>query len=84
MHKWLLTIMAALLAFCWLIHGEQKLQAENPLLALLPFRLIDADPNKSYPLQAEHGPWVIVASSFAGDGAEKQARELVYELRKRF
>jgi hypothetical protein len=84
MHKWLLTILAALLVCCWSGHGQHELQAENPLLALLPFRIIDADPNKSYPLRAEHGPWVIVASSFAGDGAEKQARELVYELRKRF
>ena len=84
MPKWLLTIIAVVLACCWPDHGQRELQAENPLLALLPFRIIDADPEKSYPLQPEHGPWVIVASSFAGDGAEEQARELVYELRKRF
>src|SRR4051812_15126492 len=42
------------------------------------------------PLGGEHalsennGPWLIVAASFSGDGAERQARELADELRGQF
>ena len=81
MYKWLIAIAASMLACCW---PAGTSQAENPLLALLPFRIIDADPDKSYPLQPQHGPWMIMATSFAGPGAQKQAQELVYELRKQF
>jgi hypothetical protein len=35
-------------------------------------------------LTEEHGPWLILAASFAGPGAEEQAHELVFELRKQF
>jgi hypothetical protein len=37
-----------------------------------------------YALAQENGPWLIVAASFSGDGAEKQAAELARELRERF
>ena len=84
MNKWVPTVAAAILACFAPNPGQQELRAENPLLALLPFRIIDADPTKSYTLTPENGPWVIVASSFVGDGAEQQARELVFELRKRY
>ena len=84
MHKWVPMIATAILVSFGPDPGQRELHAENPLLALLPFRMIDADPNNSYTLTSENGPWVIVASSFAGEGAEQQARELVYELRKRF
>ena len=43
---------------------------------------MEAVPDKPYRLTKEHGPWLILASSFAGSGAEKQARELVLELRQ--
>ena len=35
-------------------------------------------------LTQENGPWLIVAASFSGDGAEKQAGDLARELRERF
>ncbi len=35
-------------------------------------------------LSQNNGPWLIVAASFSGDGAEKQARELAEELRGQF
>ena len=38
----------------------------------------------SYSLTQESGPWLIVAASFSGDGADKQAHELASELRDRF
>ncbi len=45
---------------------------------------VDADPNQAYLLTEHNGPWLILASSFSGAGAEKQAQELVHELRKRY
>ena len=32
----------------------------------------------------DNGPWLIVAASFSGNGAEKQAHDLAEELRERF
>jgi hypothetical protein len=32
----------------------------------------------------ESGPWLIMAATFSGDGAEEQARDLVKELRQRY
>jgi len=34
-----------------------------------------------YSITQNNGPWMIVAASFSGDGAEKQAAELAQELR---
>ena len=48
------------------------------------FRRVEADPNKAYTLNESHGPWMIVAASFAGPGAKKEASDLIMELRKRF
>jgi hypothetical protein len=41
-------------------------------------------PRGDYSLAQENGPWLIVAASFSGDGAEKQASDLARELRERF
>ena len=51
---------------------------------LLPAKSVSADPEQTYPISEEDGPWMVMACSFSGEGAEKQARELVYELRKRY
>jgi len=48
----------------------------------LPFKRVDADPKKDYSLVENNGPWMILASSFAGEGAEQQAQQLVLELRR--
>jgi hypothetical protein len=45
---------------------------------------VEADPNKTYTLTEDNGPWLIMACSFSGDDAKKQANELVLELRKRY
>jgi hypothetical protein len=37
-----------------------------------------------FALTQEGGPWLIVAASFSGNGAEKQAHELAQELRDKF
>lgn len=38
----------------------------------------------SYALSQERGPWLIVAASFSGEGAEKQASDLAAELRSEY
>jgi hypothetical protein len=48
------------------------------------FKRIEADPNKSYAASEANGPWMILATTFRGPQAERQAHELVLELRKRF
>jgi len=53
-----------------------------PWERLIPFRRVESDPDKTYRLTEGQGPWMILATSFAGPGAEKQATDLVFELRK--
>lgn len=65
-------------ATCWVA------KAAPPWSELIPMKGVDANPDQAYPLTEENGPWVILACSFSGEGADKQAKELVYELRKRY
>ena len=51
---------------------------------LLSMRRVDASPKKIYRLTDENGPWLVMATTFSGEGAETQAKELVLELRKRY
>jgi hypothetical protein len=75
---WGLTLMG-------LVAWGQAAEAAPNLRSLVPFaKRVEADPEKSYQLTEEHGPWMVMATSFAGAGAEEQARELVLELRKNF
>lgn len=48
------------------------------------FKRIDADPNKTYRLIQQNGPWLIMAMTFQGQDAREKARALVYELRKQY
>ncbi len=58
--------------------------AAPPWATLVPFKKVEADPNKTYELEEQHGPWIIMAASFAGAAAEQQAHDLVMELRQKF
>jgi len=58
--------------------------AAPPWATIVPFKRIDADPNKTYELEESHGPWLILTASFAGPQAEEQAHDLVMELRQRY
>lgn len=60
------------------------LSAAPPWATLVPFKKVDADPNKSYELDEGRGPWMVMAASFAGPTAEQQAKDLVLELRRQF
>jgi hypothetical protein len=57
--------------------------AAPPWATLVPFKRVEADPNKSYELAESNGPWVIMCTSFAGPTAEQQAHDLVIELRQK-
>jgi hypothetical protein len=55
------------------------------LHATNPGRQQLADANADgYAMTQESGPWLIVAASFSGNGADKQAHDLAAELRDRF
>jgi hypothetical protein len=51
---------------------------------LMPRKKVEADPRGDYTLTEKNGPWLIMAASFNGEGAEEDARNLVLELRQRF
>ena len=59
-------------------------EAAAPWTKLMSNEQVSADPKESYAIRQENGPWMIMACSFSGDGAEKQAKELALELRKRY
>lgn len=56
----------------------------NPIERLLTLQRVEADPNKTYELTPENGPWMIMACSFSGPRALEDAQALVLELRSRY
>jgi hypothetical protein len=48
---------------------------------LTPRRKVEALPENDYTVAREHGPWLVMATSFTGEAGEEEARELVFELR---
>ena len=68
-----------------LLLSASTLRAENPFDYLFfPFQQVDADPAKRYSVTQDQGPWMVMATSFRGPGAEKQAHNLIMELREEF
>ena len=51
---------------------------------LLTANRLEADSNKAYVLTEQNGPWMIMAQSFSGEGAEKHAHDLVLEFRQKY
>ena len=80
--KWKSPLLAA--AIILLLGSRTPLLAGFPLDNLFSLHRVEADPNRSYDLTEECGPWMIMACSFGGPQAEKQAHELVLELRERY
>jgi hypothetical protein len=50
----------------------------------VPTQRVEADPQGDYTLKENNGPWLIIAATFSGEGAEEQAQRLMLELRERF
>ncbi|WP_146591752.1 hypothetical protein [Posidoniimonas polymericola] len=57
--------------------------AQNIFRRFVPVERVAADPGASYGLRQSHGPWLIMAATFTGDGAEQQANQVALELRQR-
>ena len=53
-----------------------------PWARLVLFKHLEADPESMYPISDQNGPWMIMAATFSGNGAEDQARQLINELRR--
>ena len=49
-----------------------------------PAGKVEGRADTDYLLAEDNGPWMVMAATFSGEGAENQARELVLELRKDF
>jgi hypothetical protein len=77
--KWMFRLWMTVAALCLASAAEAA-----PWSDLISLKRVDTDPAKPYTLAEENGPWMVMASSFSGDGAEKQAHDLVLELRKRY
>jgi hypothetical protein len=75
-----LIVCSLLLAGCY----TAVVKAAPPWANLVSLKQVEGDGDKSYVLSEENGPWMIMACSFSGDGAEKQAQDLVAELRTRY
>jgi hypothetical protein len=56
---------------------------DSPWASLIPFKKGPSTDRATYDLTADHGPWLILAASFSGPKAEKQAESLVRELRSK-
>jgi hypothetical protein len=59
-------------------------QAEPAWRMFAPVNRVEARVDNDYTLREENGPWMVMAATFSGEGAEDQARELVLELRKEY
>ena len=71
-------VLAALVAMM----APSSLYAAPPWKKLVLFKHMEADPAQSYEITDANGPWMIMAATFSGEGAEEQARALIHELRK--
>lgn len=69
---------------CTFVLCTSHVQSAPPLSRLIRFKRVEANPQSSYRLSEERGPWLILASTFSGPGSEQQAHELVLELRDKF
>ena len=58
------------------IIAARPLAAAPPWNKLMVFKHLEADPDKLYAIDENNGPWMILAATFTGQGAEDQARRL--------
>lgn len=77
-------VYSAVLAVLAILGVSTVLSAAPPWTSLLPFKRVEANRQQEYTLADSDGPWLILAANFSGEGAHRQAQELVYELRKNF
>jgi len=56
-------------------------RAQNGWLPTSWFSRTPIDPQGMFPLAENDGPWLVMATTFRGEGAREDARRLVHELR---
>lgn len=76
--SWLVLGALIAVAYC------HTLAAAPPWAKMVLFKHLEAKENEMYPISDQNGPWMIMAATFSGEGAEDQALQLIYELRKQF
>jgi hypothetical protein len=72
------------LAALGLTLAARPLAAAPPWSKLGVFKHLECDPDKVYTIDENNGPWMILAATFTGQGAEDEAQRLVHELRSEF
>lgn len=80
----LLALVVAQPATAWNPFGWGAKDKKKPV-APMPVQQASANlpiPVRSLDLSEEAGPWLILATTFSGEGAEQQARDLCVELRQ--
>jgi hypothetical protein len=78
--KWVLRTIATL----GLLLGSWTLSEAASPWEILTSPSVGADPDKTYSVTEDNGPWMIVAYTFSGDDARAKAKELALELRQRY
>lgn len=68
---------AVMLTLC----ASRPASAQSGWLPSSWFTAGDVDPQAMYPLAEKDGPWLVLATTFRGEGAREDARKLVQELR---
>jgi hypothetical protein len=61
--------------------AQSTAQAQNGWLPTSWFSAGSTDPQAMYPLAEKDGPWLVLATTFRGEGAREDARKLVQDLR---
>jgi hypothetical protein len=76
----LLFLLIGLMAGSWSVPAR----AQSGWLPTTWFSKQKIDPQAMFPLSERDGPWLVLATTFRGEGARDDARRLVQELRGRF
>jgi len=66
----------------WLAGLSSDLCAQTGWLPTSWFSQTAIDPQAMFPLAENDGPWLVLATTFRGEGARDDARALVHELRR--
>ena len=72
------------LVACVCVASSKTSEAQSLFRRFLPVDQVESDSQSGYNLTEENGPWLILTTTFSGEGAEEQANELVLEFRQRF
>jgi hypothetical protein len=60
----------------------RAIEAQSGWLPTAWFSPAEIDPQAMFPLAENDGPWLVLATTFRGEGAREDARRLVQELRR--